>query len=135
MADLSHAKVETKKKFLNKKLKYIFSGVNDKHGEYNKSANEELIQALIIKKDFKKDSEYNFKEFFELSFLDCLNHLNMKKISNILIGLEKSEEEILKDNEQFEEDEINNYKEFVLNYEEDINNRKSRNPKKTKIND
>ena len=75
MVDLSHAKDEDEKKILNKKLKYIFSGVNDKHGEYNKCSNEELVKVLLI----KKDSEYNFKEFLELSFLDCLNLLNEKK--------------------------------------------------------
>ena len=123
-AVLSRANADEEKKFLNQKLINIFSGVSDKHAKYNKDENKKLIQELI-----EKDSEYNFKEFFELSFLDCLNHLNTKHTLNLLIGIEKSEEEILNE-EKLDEDEIGEYKKFLKNYEKDINDRKPRNPKK-----
>jgi len=125
--NISRAKANVEKEFLNEKLINIFSGVNGKYAKYNKDKNNELIQELM-----KRDSEYNFKAFFELSFLDCLNHFNGKKL-NLLIGIEKSEEEILKEEKKFDEDEMDNYRKFIENYENDINKRKSRN--RGKIND
>ena len=62
---LYKSSVEDDKEFLNKKLKEIFSQINNKYTNYLSNKNEETIEYLINLEDKGK----YFQELFDLSFL------------------------------------------------------------------
>ena len=70
--ELNHSNVEFDKNYLNTKLKEIFSGdISGKFTNFLINKNEKLLQNLI-KIDY-------FKELFELTFLQCIEHINGTK--------------------------------------------------------
>ena len=81
--DLTHSSVGYDKKFLSKKLKEILSSISEKFTNVLKDENKDLIEDLINLQDKGKF----FQELFELSFLDCLEHISGKKNIEILNGL------------------------------------------------
>ena len=119
--NLSHSKVEFDKQFLNVKLKEIFSeNVSKKYTNYLPNKNKDLFLNL-------KDYDY-FKKIFELTFLDCIQHINGNK--NILLDdFETIEEIILQENNKFDKEDIDMYKDIIINYQTYIENKKERKKK------
>jgi hypothetical protein len=119
--ELSHSNVEFDKQFLNIKLKEIFSlNVSKKYTNYLPNKNKELFLKLI-------DYDY-FKKTFELTFLDCIKHINGNK--NILLDdFETIEEIILHKNKKFDNEDIEMYKYIILNYQTYTKNKKKRKSK------
>ena len=80
--NLSHSTVEYDKIFLNKKLKEILSEkINDKYSNYQKNKNKLLIEDLT-KSDI--GGTY-FKKIFDLTFLDCVEHIRgIKTLQNLM---------------------------------------------------
>ena len=127
-SNLSHSSVEYDKEFLNKKLKEIFSSISDKFTNYLNTKNKDLIENLI---NLENKGKY-FQELFELTFLDCLEHIRGTKNSEILNDLPKINDILIQEGKNINEDEIEIYKEIINNYEIIIGHKKKRNAKKRK---
>ena len=127
---LYHSSVEYDKEFLNKKLKEIFSSISNKYTAVLNNKNQNLIDYLI---NLEEHGKY-FKELFELSFLDCLEHIRGTKNSELLDELPKIDD-IINNEGILDEDEINIYKDVINNYELIIEKKKKRRTKKTKKNE
>ena len=127
---LYHSSVEYDKGFLNKKLKEIFSSISNKYTSVLNTKNKNLIDDLI---NLEEHGKY-FKELFELSFLDCLEHIRGTKNSELLDELPKIDD-IINNEGILDEDEINIYKDVINNYELIIEKKKKRRTKKTKKNE
>ena len=126
--DLTHSSVDYDKKFLNKKLKEILSSISEKFTNVLKHENKDLIENLIS----LKDKGNFFKELFDLSFLDCLNHINGKKSIELLNGLPLLDKIIKNVKEKLNGFDIDKIKYCFMNYESIITKKNSRirNPKK-----
>jgi hypothetical protein len=127
---LYHSSVEEDKEFLNKKLKEIFSSISNKYTAVLNTKKKNLIDDLI---NLEEHGKY-FKELFELSFLDCLEHIRGTKNSELLDELPKIDD-IINNEGILDEDEINIYKDVINNYELIIEKKKKRRTKKTKKNE
>ena len=127
---LYHSSVEEDKEFLNKKLKEIFSSISNKYTSVLNTKNKNLIDDLI---NLEEHGKY-FKELFELSFLDCLEHIRGTNNSELLDELPKIDD-IINNEGILDEDEINIYKDIINNYELIIEKKKKRRTKKTKKNE
>ena len=124
---LYHSSVEEDKEFLNKKLKEIFSSISNKYTAVLNTKNKNLIDDLI---NLEEHGKY-FKELFELSFLDCLEHVRGTKNSELLDELPKIDD-IINNEGILDEDEINIYKDVINNYELIIEKKKREGQKKPK---
>ena len=127
---LYHSSVEEDKEFLNKKLKDIFSSISNKFTSVLNTKNKNLIDDLI---NLEEHGKY-FSELFELSFLDCLEHIRGTKNSELLDDLPNIDN-IINNEGILNEDEINIYKDIINNYELIIEKKKKRRTKKTKKNE
>ena len=105
---LYHSSVEEDKEFLNKKLKEIFSSISNKYTSVLNTKNKNLIDDLI---NLEEHGKY-IKELFELSFLDCLEHIRGTKNSELLDELPKIDD-IINNEGILDEDEINIYKDVI----------------------
>ena len=120
--DLNHSNVEFDKNYLNTKLKEIFSGdISGKFTNFLINKNEKLLQNLI-KIDY-------FKELFELTFLQCIEHINGTKFIPLLEGFETLDEILLNEEEKLKENDIENYKYIIENYKQCVENKFSRKPR------
>ena len=117
--ELNHSNVEFDKNYLNTKLKEIFSGdISGKFTNFLINKNEKLLQNLI-KIDY-------FKELFELTFLQCIEHINGTKFIPLLEGFETLDEILLNEEEKLKENDIENYKYIIENYKQCVENKFSR---------
>lgn len=120
--ELNHSNVEFDKNYLNTKLKEIFSGdISGKFTNFLINKNEKLLQNLI-KIDY-------FKELFELTFLQCIEHINGAKFIPLLEGFETLDEILLNEEEKLKENDIENYKYIIENYKQCVENKFSRKPR------
>jgi len=130
-SNLSHSKVEYDKIFLHKKLKDILSEkINGKYSNYPKNKNKLLIEDLI-KSD--KGGTY-FKKLFDLTFLDCIEHIRGTKNFVELNGLMDIDEMLNYEEFKIDKNDIDIFKFHILLYEKIIYNKKPRTSKKIKIN-
>ena len=120
--NLNHSYVESDKEFLNKKLKDIFSIISEKYTSYSKTHNKDLIEKLINLQYYGK----YFKELFELSFLDCLEHIRGTKNSELLDGLPKMDQILKNESKNLKNFDLNNIREIIEHYEDRVGERKSR---------
>jgi hypothetical protein len=118
----ANAVIKYNKEFLYKTLEDIFSDISRKVTSYPKDYNKNLIKSLKNEKDYEK-KKY-FQNLFNLTFLQCLNHFNEKKICEELVGM-KNMSKIL-DGYSEDQDYLDNLKLCFTNYESFINNTKSR---------
>ena len=126
-SDLSHSTVEYDKIFLHKKLKEILSGkINGKYTNFPKNKNKLLIEDLI-KSD--KGGTY-FKKIFDLTFLDCIEHIRGTKNFVELNGLMEIDEMLNYEEFKIDKNDIDDFESGILLYEEIINTKKSRSRKK-----
>ena len=128
--DLSHSSVEYDKEFLDKKLIEIFSSISKKYTNYLNNENKKLIEYLINLEDKGK----YFQELFELSFLDCIEHINGTKISELLNGLPTMEEMLKNEMTKLNGFDIDKLKNCIKNYKQKVTNKKPRKSKKLKKN-
>ena len=123
---LYKSSVEDDKEFLNKKLKEIFSQINNKYTNYLSNKNEETIEYLINLEDKGK----YFQELFDLSFLDCLKHIRGTKNIELLNDLPNADNILINERKSLSKFELDNFKKFIMNYEQCIRSKKKRNRKK-----
>jgi hypothetical protein len=116
--------------FLRKSLKNIFSvDISSKFKNYDTNHNKNIINGLLNEKDERK--RLIFKKLFNLTFLDCIEHIRNTKFIIELQGLTPLEEMC----KSF--DDINyreKFKYYIFNLETIIGIKKVRNrPKKNEL--
>ena len=127
--NLSHSSVEFDKKFLHKKLKEILSDkISEKYSNYPSDKNKKLVEELISS---DIGGPY-FKNLFELTFLDCLEHIRGSKKFSELMGLMNMDEMLNYEEFKIDKNDILLYKEHIIGYEKIINEKKSRDSKKAR---
>ena len=128
---LYHSTADFDKNFLDKTLKEILSDeISGKYSNYRQNHNKCLIQDLI-----NEDNPGNyFKKLFELTFLNCLEHIRGTKFFEELDGLINVDEILNDEKFKIDKDEIDIYKKFISKYEEIIKGKKSRKSRKQKNN-
>ena len=118
--EYSHSKVDENKKFLFKNLEEILAtNISEKYSKYMSNHNIELVQNLINKGE-------NYKKIFELTFLDCIEHIRGTKNIDILNGLDKIDD-IINSEKDIDEVEKEYFKDYIMNYENIINKKKIKN--------
>ena len=126
--ELTHSKVEENKEFLLKNLKDILAtNISKKYTNYKKTHNIELIQKLINKGE-------DYKKIFELTFLNCVEYIRGTKNISILDGLDKIDDIIKIEEQKMDKDEIENFVDFIMDYENILDRKEGRNSKKQKMN-
>jgi len=116
------------KEFLYKKLSDIFSvNISNKYTNFSSFHNKDLINELLNEKDEEK--KIKFKNIFNLTFLDCINHYNGKKYNKDIEGLTSL---INEDFENYESDQdyFELLKYYTYNLEEIIMRKKIRKGRK-----
>ena len=112
------------KEFLNKKLEDIFSeDISNKYTLLSYEHNKNLVQRLLNENDEVKKKL--FKKLFNFSFLECLKHYRGSEYIEELQGLKTLKEELKNFEDDVEYLEV--FKDYVLNFEEIIKKKKSRN--------
>ena len=115
------------KEFLHKKIKDILSvNISSRYTNFPKEHNKNLIEKLINEVDDIK--RRYFTNLFNLTYVECLNHFIGKEMIEELNGM-KRVEEVLKQYDN-EPDYKTCLKYYIENFEQIINNKKSRNKKK-----
>ena len=122
---LSSTIIKYNQEFLHKILEQIFSEMSGAKTNFPKEHNINLIKSL------KNDNDYNkrnyFQNLFNLTFLQCLNHMNGTEWHQELLGLKKRSEIL----EKFsgDEDYKKNLETYFQKYESFINQTKGRRPR------
>ena len=127
-----NTKVDYNIKFLNKKLKDIFSdNISTKYRKYSPQYNKLLIEEILNEKDEVKKNL--FEKLFNLTFLECLKYFRGEIDIDELKGMIRLEQacENLK-NEKDYENYTPIFKQFILNFETNIISKKTRKRKKKK---
>jgi hypothetical protein len=117
----SHVKYN--QSFLNRTIKEIFSeNISSRCNKYSLEHNKNLINDLLKDKD--KTRNIFFKDIFSLTFLDCIKHIREDKIEDCLKGLQNLDE--ICQNLGGDDDYKESFKTYIVNFENIINNKKSR---------
>jgi len=128
--ELSHSSVDFDKKFLYKELKEILSeNISEKYSNFPPDKNKRLVEELITS---EIGGPY-FQKLFELTFLDCLEHIRGTKTFNELIGLMDIDAMLNYEEFKIDKDQIQTYEDYIYEYENIIKRKKSRNSKYQKI--
>lgn len=124
----SNATVETNKAFLNKSIGDILSvKISSKYTNFAEDHNQKLVE--FLKNDNNLNMKFNFKKFFDLTFLQCLQHYRGTQYFDELNGMICFNEE--KKNIKDEKDQyIEILENYVNNYEKIINKKRVRKPVK-----
>jgi len=126
------ASISFNKQFMKKKLYEIFSDkVSSRYTSFPGDFNKKLITNLMEEEDLEKRAF--FQKLFNLTFLDCLSHFRGTIKIKELEGL-KCFSDYLK-NHSDDKDYNMQLEYYLLNFEEKIDNKRSRNTKKKKQND
>ena len=131
-AQVSNANINFNKAFLEKTLGEIFSAdLSKRINNYKKNHNKTLIEELINEKD-KEKKEY-FNSLFNLTFSDCLKYFRNSNNANNpkYIYIEGQTEFCDLENDskfkqQNDEEFIEHMKQFINNYEDNLNSRRAR---------
>ena len=125
--EYSHSKVDENKKFLFKNLEEILAtNISEKYTNYIPTHNIELVQNLINKGE-------DYKKIFELTFLDCVEYIRGTKNISILDGLDKIDDIIKIEEQKMYKDEIENFVDFIMDYENTLDRKIGRNSKNQKM--
>ncbi len=120
----SDNKLESTKLFLNKKLSEIFSvDISSKYTSFLPDHNKILISRLLNEEDIEKKEK--FKKIFNLTFADCIqlflgNNTKFNELEGFPVFDEIKSE--LNEDDEF----LKKIKNFLLNFESIINNKKPR---------
>lgn len=118
--------IENNKNFLNKTLGDIYSDtISKRFTNYLPQHNKNLIQNLINEEDENKKNY--FKQIFDLTFLQCLEHFNGANINELLEGMKcfKDIQEKFNDDKEYKDVLFH----YIINFKEIINSKKSRKPR------
>ena len=130
--NLSHSNVGYDKVFLEYKLKEIFSwNISSKITTLLKEHNKNLLGQLI---NSEIAGNY-FKELFEITFSQCLEHIQGKKYYEILNGLmnfEKTVDYFCDEKEKNDNIFRESFHLVFMNYQELVERKSTRKPKNTK---
>ena len=120
----SEGNAEYNKKFLNKTLFDIFSSkITGRITNFLSNYNEKIIDNLLKEKDLNK--RQFFKDLFNLTFLQSLNHFNGTHYYKELNGMKRMVDEVKNESKGDEEYE-NNLIYYFLHFEELINKKKGK---------
>jgi len=115
--NLSHSRVGFDKYFIELKLKEIFSwNISGKITRFLKDHNKKLLELLI---QSENEGEY-FQELFELTFSQCLEHIQGEKNYDVLNGMMNIKEiiENFCDKKEIQDNDFNdNFMEVFKNYQ------------------
>ena len=121
---LSHSSVDFDKKFLYKELKEILSeNISEKYSNFPPDKNKRLVEELITS---EIGGPY-FQKLFELTFLDCLEHIRGTKKFSELMGLMDKDAMLNYEEFKIDKDQIQTYEFYIVEYENIIKRKKSRN--------
>ena len=124
---ISEASIQFNKDFLNKTLGEIFSeDISARYTSYHQKHNCFLIKALTNEKD--EDKKNYFKKLFNITFKDCLKHFRGSQKVEELEGMKGFND--IKPKYIDDIDYLSCLESNIMNYEEIINNKKTRNSKK-----
>ena len=125
-----NTKVDYNLNFLNKTLKDIFSdNLSTKYRKYSPQHNKTLIEQLLNEKEETKKNI--FEKLFNLTFFDCLKYFRGEINIDILDGMVRLDKACEKfKNEKDYEDYVPTFRNFILNFETIIQNKKVRDRKK-----
>ena len=124
---ITEASIQFNKDFLNKTLGDIFSeDISQRYTSYNPRHNQTLIKALINEKD--EDKKNYFIKLFSINFVDCLKHFRGTKNIKELKGMKGFND--MKSKYKDHADYLSCLENYIMNYEEVINNKKARKSKK-----
>ncbi len=122
---LSSTNINFNQEFLHKPIKEIFSEKSEKLTNCLKNHNSNLIKSLTNETDYNK-SNY-FQNLFNLTFLQCLNHIIGTEIHQVLSGIPNMSQ--ILDQLSKDEDYINHLKYYFLDYEDILIGKKGRKPR------
>ena len=121
--------IQYNKDFMNKTLGEIFSEkISSRYINYNPSHNYFLIKALI--NDKNENNKNYFQKLFNITFIDCLKHFRGSKKIEELKGLNTFE--YAKKKYKDDEDYLKSLENFIMRYEEIMNNKRTRKRKENK---
>ena len=119
----SNATIEANKAFLNKSIGNILSeNISSKYTNYDEDHNKKLVESL--KNDVNLNKKFNFIKFFDLTFLQCLEHYRGTKYFEELNGIRCFDED--KKNIKDDEEYIKELEKYLNNYENILNKKKPR---------
>ena len=122
--ELSHSSVDFDKKFLYKELKEILSeNISEKYSNFPPDKNKRLVEELIT----SENGGPYFQKLFELTFLDCLEHIRGTKKFSELMGLMDKDAMLNYEEFKIDKDHIQTYEFYIYEYENIIKRKKSRN--------
>ena len=109
--------------FMKKEIKEILSDdITNRFSNHPKEHNKRLIKELLNDED--EEIRNIFKNIFELTFLDCLEHFRGTKYFNQLEGLESLDKYCEKFGD--DEDYIKLFKHYVNNFEKEIERKRKK---------
>ena len=124
---ITEASIQFNKDFLNKTLGEIFSeDISSRITTYHQKHNNLLIEALTNEKD--EDKKTYFKKLFNITFKDCLKHFRGSQKVEELEGMKGFND--IKPKYKDDIDYLSCLESNIMNYEEKINNKKTRKSKK-----
>ena len=124
---INSTNIKFNQEFLHKPIKEIFSEISDGLTNCLKNHNSNLIKSLINETDYNK-SNY-FQNLFNLTFLQCLNHIIGTEIHQVLSGIPNMSQILDQLSKDEDEDYINHLKYYFLHYEDILIGKKSRKPR------
>ena len=123
---ITEASIQFNKDFLNKTLGEIFSeDISSRITTYHQKHNSLLIEALTNEKD--EDKKTYFKKLFNITFKDCLKHFRGSQKVEELEGMKGFND--IKPKYKDDIDYLSCLESNIMNYEEKINNKKTRKSK------
>jgi len=124
---ISEAGIQFNKDFLNKTLGEIFSeDISSRITTFHQKHNHLLIKALTNEKDENKKNY--FTKLFSITFIDCLKHFRGSQKVEELEGMKGFNDIKLKYKD--DADYLGSLENYIMNYEEIINNKRKRQSKK-----
>ena len=124
---VKNSTVDYNKKLLNKTMKEILSSKQSgKYIHYDPQHNTNIIEILLKEED--EDKRILYESLFSLTFLDLIKHLRGDNFISALSGIGSLDDMILDLKEEDEYKQI--FKDYFLNFETKINEKKGRNRKK-----
>ena len=131
-SQISNSKIDFNKIFMTKTLGDIFSDdISNKYTNFRNNHNKNLIYNLMNEKDENK-KKY-FQKLFNLNFIQCIRHFSGEEHNDLLNGLKSFKDiknEIINDHKEEDVEYCDILEYYLKNYEQIINNKRSRKPKK-----
>ena len=129
--NISDTSIQPNKDFLKKTLGEIFSeNISSRYTTYNPCHNNLIINELINEKD--KDKKNYFEKLFSITFVDSLKHFRGTQKIEELEGMKGFKD--IKSKYKDDADYLKSLEYYIMNYEEILNNKRIKKPRKEKNN-